>query len=710
MCARIYSHTCVSLSHSHILDTHTHTQVPDPTFDSQSKDMLTTRLRVSSSSPIISPSFVKKIVDGTNIVESVVDMAMAKQRQALYRTARKVTKSKRNLLDVPKLEDAIKAAGPRSHECTLILTEGDSAKALAVAGMSVVGRDLFGVFPLKGKLLNVRDASMRTLAKNAEIQNVVNALGLDFKEKYETEESRKKLRYGHVMIMADQDHDGSHIKGLVLNMFHWFWPALLREPISTTTTKKTKSKKPFLQQFVTPLIKVREKKKKNRKKTKNKRTQKNNDKVDESISFYSEDEFNAWNAKHNTTKDKYKVKYYKGLGTSTAEEAREYFSAIKRHRISFDWGSSKDGDDIDMAFSKNRASDRRDWISTSSISVPSTTNREEDRTVTYSDFVRFIECENNNTCLHFFTRSHLLPTHTHSPFTRTHTHIVPTHKQTHTHTFQVQGELVQFSRADVLRSIPSVVDGLKPSQRKVLFACFKRKLRNEIKVAQLAGYVSEHTGYHHGEASLHATIVNMAQNFVGSNNVPLLEPIGQFGTRLQGGKDAASPRYIYTQLSPVARLLFPEADDPLLEWLEDDGDRIEPQFYVPIIPFALINGARGIGTGWSTAIPPHHPVEVVDAVKARILQGENNNNNAADKPLMPWFRGFQGNVKRSTRGVYRFEGNVSHNRLKININELPPRVWTQQYKETLASMVQDGSINSFTEDHSEAKVAFTLSV
>ena len=92
--------------------------VPDPTFDSQSKDMLTTRLRVSSSSPIISPSFVKRIVESTNIVDSVVDMAMAKQRQALYRTARKVTKSKRNLLDVPKLEDAIKAAGPRSHECT----------------------------------------------------------------------------------------------------------------------------------------------------------------------------------------------------------------------------------------------------------------------------------------------------------------------------------------------------------------------------------------------------------------------------------------------------------------------------------------------------------------------------------------------------------------------------------------------------------------
>lgn len=508
--------------------------------------------------------------------------------------------------------------------------------------MSVVGRDLFGVFPLKGKLLNVRDATMRTLAKNAEIQNIVNALGLDFKEKYETVESRKKLRYGHVMIMADQDHDGSHIKGLVLNMFHWFWPALLREPIDINVSPKNGSRsKPFLQQFVTPLIKVREKKKGDTKKKNKKSAKKVSCADSSSLSFYSENDFKAWNEKNNTIKDKYKIKYYKGLGTSTAEEAREYFSAMKRHRISFDWGSNKDGDMIDMAFAKNRASDRKDWISSSS-SAPSSSSsshlplsKTKERSVTYSEFVK--------------------------------------------------DELVQFSRADVIRSIPSVVDGLKPSQRKVLYACFKRKLRSEIKVAQLAGYVSEHTGYHHGEVSLHATIVNMAQDFVGSNNVPLLEPIGQFGTRLQGGKDAASPRYIYTQLSPVARLLFPEADDPLLEWLEDDGERIEPQFYVPVIPFGLLNGARGIGTGWSTAIPPHHPIEVVDAVRSRILD-----ETFQSKPLMPWFRGYEGNVKRSSRGVYRFEGNVSHNRLKININELPPRVWTQQYKETLSSMVQDG--------------------
>ena len=125
--------------------------------------------------------------------------------------------------------------------------------------------------------------------------------------------------------------------------------------------------------------------------------------------------------------------------------------------------------------------------------------------------------------------------------------------------------------------------------------------------------VSEHASYHHGEASLHSTIIGMAQDFVGSNNVPLLKAGGQFGTRLQGGKDAASPRYIYTRLNnPIARLLFPVADDPVLIQQEDDGQIIEPLFFVPVIPFVLVNGARGIGTGYSTSIPQFNPLEITE--------------------------------------------------------------------------------------------------
>lgn len=135
----------------------------------------------------------------------------------------------------------------------------------------------------------------------------------------------------------------------------------------------------------------------------------------------------------------------------------------------------------------------------------------------------------------------------------------------------VHKELIQFSIADCARSIPCLCDGLKPGQRKILYACFKRKLKAEIKVAQLCGYVAEHSAYHHGEVSLCQTIINMAQNFVGSNNINLFLPIGQFGTRNQGGKEAASPRYIFTNLSGVTRYLFHEDDDALLNYLEEEG-------------------------------------------------------------------------------------------------------------------------------------------
>jgi len=117
-------------------------------------------------------------------------------------------------------------------------------------------------------------------------------------------------------------------------------------------------------------------------------------------------------------------------------------------------------------------------------------------------------------------------------------------------------EMIHFSKYDCDRSIPNVMDGLKTSLRKILYAAFKRNLVTEIKVAQFSGYVSEHSAYHHGEASLNGAIVGMAQDFVGSNNIHLLNPNGQFGTRLQGGKDAASERYIFTELNALTRLIF----------------------------------------------------------------------------------------------------------------------------------------------------------
>lgn len=197
----------------------------------------------------------------------------------------------------------------------------------------------------------------------------------------------------------------------------------------------------------------------------------------------------------------------------------------------------------------------------------------------------------------------------------------------------VNKELILFSMADNARSIPSMVDGLKPGQRKILFSCFKRKLKGEIKVAQLSGYVAEHSAYHHGEASLCSTIIGMAQNFVGSNNINLLSPNGQFGTRLQGGKDAASARYVFTSLTSFARLLFRQEDSDLLNYLNDDGQSIEPQWYMPILPMVLVNGGEGIGTGWSTFIPNYNPRDLVNNL-GRMM------DNLTPEPMHPWYNGF----------------------------------------------------------------------
>lgn len=261
-----------------------------------------------------------------------------------------------------------------------------------------------------------------------------------------------------------------------------------------------------------------------------------------------------------------------------------------------------------------------------------------------------------------------------------------------------------------MRSIPSLVDGFKPGQRKILFGCFKRKLRGEVKVAQLSGYIGEHSAYHHGEASLQGTIVNMAQDYVGANNINLLHPAGQFGTRLQGGKDHASARYIFTRLSPITRFLFPEADDAVLTYLEDDGQPIEPAFYVPVLPLVLVNGAEGIGTGWATSVPNYNPLDIVANLR-RLMAGEE------PLPMTPWYRGFGGSIVPSKANSYAVCGRAEQlDERTVLISELPLRKWTQDYKEALEAMMvpgkdgEGGAVTDFKEHHTDTTVSFTVTL
>ncbi len=358
-------------------------------------------------------------------------------------------------------------------------------------------------------------------------------------------------------------------------------------------------------------------------------------------------EFHEWQDK---TKDwnTWKIKYYKGLGTSTSKEAKEYFSNMYRNCIKFEYLNVCDDLAIQLAFSKKLIEERKEWLTKY---MESRTQRSEYLYQKDTKKINFNQFINK--------------------------------------------ELILFSNLDNERSIPSLIDGFKPGQRKVIFACFKRNLTKEIKVAQLAGSVAELSAYHHGEASLMSTIINLAQNFVGSNNLNLLLPIGQFGTRLHGGKDAASPRYIFTALSNLTRLIFNQNDDPLLDYSNDDGQRVEPEYYAPIIPMVLINGAEGIGTGWSSRVFNYDIRAIIENL-LRLIKKEEL------KPMNPYYKNFRGTIERIDDSRYLISGEIAliddendtKNDYTIEITELPIGTWTQNYKETVLEAYLNGETKS----------------
>ena len=248
--------------------------IVNPTFDSQTKDTMTLVAKEFGSKCTLGEKFQKQL-HSAGIVESVLLWSKFKADAQL--SSKQAGKKTNKLRGIPKLEDANEAGGKNSAGCTLILTEGDSAKTLAMAGLGVIGRDYYGVYPLKGKLLNVREASHKQIMENKEITDLVKIMGLKYKQKYNSLDDMKSLRYGKIMIMTDQDQDGSHIKGLLINFVHHNWPSLL--------------KLPFLEEFITPIVKVK--------------------KGNQSQCFYSLPEFQEWKDE-TPTWAKWNVKYYKG--------------------------------------------------------------------------------------------------------------------------------------------------------------------------------------------------------------------------------------------------------------------------------------------------------------------------------------------------------------------------------------------------------------
>ena len=586
--------------------------VENPSFDSQTKDFMNTPVAKFGSTCVVSDAFVEKVAK-LGVMNTACELTTIKQDK----TAKKSDGSKsRSVRGIPKLVDANYAGTTKSSQCTLILCEGDSAKAGIISGLSKDDRNVYGVYPMKGKLFNVRGETLKRISENKEIVEIKQILGLETKKEYDSlEQVGKCLRYSRILFMTDQDLDGSHIKGLGINMFESQWRSLLKLNMVG-----------FMN---TPIIKARKGK--------------------QEKLFYNDAEYETWKQ---SDPSGWAIKYYKGLGTSTAKEFKEYFQHKKFVMFSYDEAAR---DAIDMVFNKKRADDRKVWLQAYHRTDCLDTNQSE---VSYGDFIN--------------------------------------------------KEMKHFSKYDCDRSIPNMMDGLKISQRKILYAAFKKNLTKEIKVAQFSGYVSEHSGYHHGEASLNGAIVGMAQDYVGSNNINLLLPNGQFGTRLAGGKDSASERYIFTQTNPTTKHVFNATDNNILTYLDDDGTPIEPVFYAPIIPMVLVNGCKGIGTGFSTDIMCHNPKDIIHYLRA-LLRGEAN----PTQTLMPFYRGFKGTIiqiapkKYLIKGVYE---RSAKDKNTITISELPIGTWTDDYKTMLEKELESPKkvIKEYTDMSTDKNVSITV--
>jgi DNA topoisomerase-2 len=606
----------------------------NPSFSSQTKDTLVTKVDKFGAKYEPTPAFLKKLVK-CGIVEQIIEIAKFKENAGLKKTDGKKTVK---IAGIPKLEDANKAGTKNSSQCTLILTEGDSAKATAMAGLGVLGRDLYGVFPLKGKLLNVRDASTTQLLGNEEISNLKIILGLKQGEDYTDDNKFNSLRYGHILLLTDADVDGSHIKGLFINMLHSLWPSLVK-------------RENFVQSLNTPIVKAF--------------------KGNEVKVFYNNTDYEDWKTNNDTSK--YKTKYYKGLGTSTSAEAKEYFIDINTKLINYFW------ENVDKEI-KDKLSESLSDVNKPKSKSKKNTKSESDEEIESDDI--FINRDDDNAIRLAFDKTRAddrkkwLMKYDKTKILDYKQKVIPYYDFIHY-------DLIHFSNEDLIRSIPSVIDGLKPSQRKILYGAFLRGLdKEEVKVAQLAGFVSDRAAYHHGEMSLNGAIVGMAQNFVGSNNINLLKPVGQFGTRLKAGKDAASSRYIWTMLEDLTTTIYNPIDNNILNQQNDDGIPIEPEFYAPIIPMILVNGAEGIGTGFSTKIPPFNPLDIINNLK-------NILNDKKYTEMSPWWQGFKGTVKCIDTNNYEIIGNYNINSNTLLISELPVGEWTSNYKEFLEKMLED---------------------
>jgi len=621
----------------------------DPKFDAQTKEKL------DSPKPskwgfdwVPSPAFLKKL-DASGVLEEIVSKV---ERDNLV----KAVKTAGGEIDVggggkharqpliPKYECA-RNAGKKNNKCILFITEGDSAKNLVDAGISAIGKDDYGIFPIRGKPLNVRGVKPDKALENIEINNLLKIMGI----RPDIPNQRwEDLNYGGgICGVTDQDVDGGHIMGLLMNLIHVFCSYGL------------KGNPTMMLRFATPQYRLTAKTWATSNSIFGPKTPSSEKGF---IEFTSKAAMQKWmvskNIKEDQLQDLFEVNYFKGLGSSTDKDAKRYFSTLSSRMIKLEYNGLPSDEAIVDMFDSKRADRRKQLLS--EVYHPEAHVDYALGQVTWPEYL---------------------------------------------HT-----EVLQFSYEDNQRSLAHFGDGLKPSNRAVIFCMYVNNMTKDAKVIQVTGKVTEVTNYAHGEKSLHDTISHMAQDFWCTNNINYLYPAGQFGSRTLGRDSFSAPRYTFTRLNPIVKAIFPPMDFALglVKLRSVDGEDKEPEFLLPVIPMVLVNGTTGIGTGWSCDVLPHNPLDVLENMR-NIIKRET-------KPLKttPWYAHFEGEIvagsdenKFMCFGKFNVEPLVkeSDDFIYVNITELPVEKWRQVYENKLLEWYAMGASESNKKKSDESQDA-----
>lgn len=542
--------------------------------------------------------------------------------------------------------DANNAGKKGKEECVLFITEGQSAKQMVDQGIS---------------LLESGQDKYGTLAIKGKFLNVTNKKPENLAKNAEIVMLKKILGL-HVGVDYSKDKNKKELRyqGKIVFVADADYDGIHIEGLLSNYFVDQFPKlceENMIGKFRTPIVRIR----------KGKSTP---------TYLFSLAKYDKWLKDNDLTEETiekggYKVKYYKGLGTLEDEDVEYIFKNVFNF-VTYTYNPKKDNEPMNLAFNNKFADKRKDWMMENIYKYKTKDNTE----------IQILDKEIDNTMT--------IPM---SDF--------------------VNKIFINYAVYDNSRSIPSIFDGLKTCQRKVLYGTLMRKGNAEIKVAQLGGYIASDTHYHHGEVSLFETIIKMAQKFVGSNNINLLEGKGMFGTRHSEEKNngAAAARYLYTCVKSITRSIFREHDESLnlLTNLYEEGYKCEYKYYVPVIPFVLVNGSEGIGVGWSTSMPNYNPLDLVEWIRVHINNSFSEIHQSYPK-LVPWWKGWNGTIEELGNNEYLLCGTMHYNKKKdlYHIDELPVGFWTSKMKTVLEEMMEKKFLDYFRENHGKDTINFEV--